>query len=199
MSMPDRDWNQTYRDPQTPPWDTGRPSVQLQRLLDSGAVKPCRALDLGCGTGTNTLFLTQQGFEVTGVDLSEVAIQRAQEKARAAGVKTAFVCASVTALPGFGEPYDFVFDRGCFHTLAKEQRGAFVAQLRDVTRPGSVYFLLCGNAKEPQDPGPPTVSEEEIRATFTRDFEIEWIREFRVETVNMPKPPLGYAVLMRRC
>ena len=198
MPAPDRDWDQIYRDPETPPWDTGRPSVQLQRLLDSGAVKPCRALDLGCGTGTNTLFLTQQGFEVTGVDLSEVAIQRAQEKARAAGIKTAFVCASVTALPGFGEPYEFVFDRGCFHTLATEQRGAFVAQLRDVTRPGSVYFLLCGNAKEPQDPGPPTVSEEEIRATFSRDFEIEWIREFRFETVNMAKPPLGYAVLMRR-
>jgi methyl halide transferase len=198
MPTPNRDWNQTYRDPQAPPWDTGRPSTQLRLLLDSGAVKPCRALDLGCGTGTNVISLAQQGFDVTGVDLSEVAVQRAQDKAHTAGVKAHFVCASVLALPVLGEPFDFVFDRGCFHVLAKEQRGEFVGQVLGVTRPGSVYFLLCGNAKEPQDPGPPTVSEEEIRATFSRDFEIEWIREFRMETVNLPKPPLAYAVLMRR-
>lgn len=196
--MPDRDWNQTYRDPQAPPWDTGRPCTQLQQLLDGGAVKPCRALELGCGTGTNVVFLAQQGFDVTGVDLSEVAVQRAQQKARAAGVKAGFVSASVLALPNLGEPFEFVFDRGCFHVLPKEQRAVFVGQLAGVTRPGSVYFLLCGNAKEPQDPGPPTVSEEEIRETFSREFEIEWIRECRFDTISLPKPPLAHAVLMHR-
>ncbi|MBI5684644.1 MAG: class I SAM-dependent methyltransferase [Verrucomicrobia bacterium] len=198
MPTPDRDWNETYRDPQTAPWDTGRPSAQLRLLLESGVVKPCRALDLGCGTGTNVIFLAQQGFEATGVDLSEVAVQRAVEKARVANANANFVCASVLALPDFGEPFEFVFDRGCFHTLAKDQRSAFVGQVLRVTRPGSAYFLLCGNAKEPLDPGPPTVSEEEIRATFSRDLDIEWIREFRFDTAGLPKAPLGYAALMRR-
>ena len=149
----------------------------MRLLLDSGAVKPCRALDLGCGTGTNALFLTQQGFDVTGVDLSEVAVQKAQQKADAAGAKAVFVCASVLALPSLGDPFGFVFDCGCFHVLPKDQHDVFAGQVAGVTRPGSVYFLLCGNAKEPQDPGPPTVSEEEIRETFSRDFEIEWMRE----------------------
>ena len=198
MTTPDRDWDQTYRDPQTPPWDTGRPSAQLRQLLESGAVKPCRALDLGCGTGTNVLFLAQRGFNATGVDLSEVAVQRAREKALAAGVAANFVCGSVLELPDPGAPFGFVFDRGCFHMLAKEQRDRFVGQLRGVTQPDSVYFLLCGNAREPLDPGPPTVSEEEIRATFSRDFVIEWMREFRFEVVNRPQAPLGYATLMRR-
>ena len=160
-------------------------------------LKP-RLLDLFCGAGGAAVGYDRAGFDVTGVDLSEVAIQRAREKARAAGVNASFVCASVTALPGLGEPFDFVFDRGCFHMLAKEQRDRFVGQLRGVTQPDSVYFLLCGNAREPLDPGPPTVSEEEIRATFSHDFEIEWIREFRLQVVNRPKPPLGYATLMRR-
>ncbi|MCX6899049.1 MAG: class I SAM-dependent methyltransferase [Verrucomicrobia bacterium] len=198
MPTPDRDWDQTYRDPQSPPWDTRRPSTQLRLLLESGSVKPCRALDLGCGTGTNVIFLAQQGFSATGVDLSGVAIQRAREKARAAAVSVNFVCASVLALPDFGVPFAFVFDCGCFHTLAKDQRRTFVEQVLGVTRPGSIFLLLCGNAKEPLDPGPPTVSEEEIRATFSRDFDIEWIREFRLDTVNLPKTPLGYATLMRR-
>ena len=196
--MPDRDWDQTYRDPQTPPWDTGRPSTQLRLLLESGSVKPCRALDLGCGTGTNVIFLAQQGFNTTGVDLSRVAIERAQEKARAADANANFVCGSVLALPNLGGPFEFVFDSGCFHTLAKEQRRTFVEQVLGVTRHGSVFLLLCGNAKEPLDPGPPTVSEKEIRATFSRDFDIEWIREFRFDTVNLPKAPLAYATLMRR-
>ncbi|MFZ2640762.1 MAG: class I SAM-dependent methyltransferase [Verrucomicrobiia bacterium] len=196
--MIERDWNQTYRDPQAPPWDTGKPSTQLRLLLESGAVKPCRALDLGCGTGTNAIFLAQQGFNATGVDLSEVAVQRALEKARTAGVTANFICASVLALPDLGEPFEFVSDIGCFHTLAKDQRNAFVAQVTRVTQPGSVYFLLCGNAKEPLDPGPPTLSEEEIRGTFSGHFDIEWIRECRFDTASLPKAPLGYATLMRR-
>jgi SAM-dependent methyltransferase len=198
LPTPNRDWNQTYRDPQAPPWDTGRPSTQLRLCLESEAVKPCRALDLGCGTGTNVIFLAQQGFNATGVDLSGVAIQRAREKARAANANTSFVCASVLALPDLGGPFEFVFDSGCFHTLAKDQRSVFVGQVLGVTRPGSVFLLLCGNAKEPLDPGPPTVSEEEIRAAFSPDFDIEWIREFRFDTVNLPRAPLAYATLMRR-
>ena len=120
-----------------------------------------------------------------------------QRRKRRVSPQTSF-CASVLALPDLGEPFEFVSDIGCFHTLAKDQRNAFVAQLTRVTQPGSVYFLLCGNAKEPLDPGPPTVSEEEIRATFGRDFDIEWIRECRFDTVRLPKAPLGYATLMRR-
>ncbi|MFA5189271.1 MAG: class I SAM-dependent methyltransferase [Verrucomicrobiia bacterium] len=196
--MIERDWNQTYRDPQAPPWDTGKPSTQLRLLLESGAVKPCRALDLGCGTGTNAIFLAQQGFNATGVDLSEVAVQRALAKAQTAGVTANFICASVLALPDLGGPFEFVSDIGCFHTLAKDQRNAFVAQVTRVTQPGSVYFLLCGNAKEPLDPGPPTLSEEEIRGTFSGHFDIEWIRECRFDTASLPKAPLGYATLMRR-
>lgn len=198
MPTPNRDWEQTYCEPQVPPWDTGRPSTQLRLLIESGAGKPCRALELGCGTGTNVVFLAQRGFDAAGVDLSETAVRRAQERARAANVSAKFVCASVLALPGLGGPFEFVFDRGCFHVLPKEQRGAFVGEVLRVTRPGSVFFLLCGNSREPLDPGPPTVSEEEIRATFGGEFRIEWIREFRFDTAGLPQEPLGHAVLMRR-
>jgi 2-polyprenyl-3-methyl-5-hydroxy-6-metoxy-1,4-benzoquinol methylase len=60
-------WNDRYRDDDLP-WDTGRPSSELQRVVGQDAVRPCRALELGCGTGTNSVWLAQQGFEVTGID-----------------------------------------------------------------------------------------------------------------------------------
>ena len=196
--MPPRDWDQTYRDPQAPPWDTGYPCTQLRELIASGAVKPCRALDLGCGTGINVIYLAQRGFDAAGLDLSPVAIEKAQQKANAANVQARFVCGSALALPDLGAPFGFVFDRGCFHMMEPDQHGTFVEQVLRVTRSCSVFFLLCGNSKEPLNPGPPTVSEEEIRAIFSPDFAIEKLWEFRFDTVNLPKAPLGYATLMRR-
>ena len=83
------DWNDRYRDGNLP-WDTGRPSSELQRVLSRNAIQPCRALELGCGTGTNSVWLAQQGFEVTGIDVAPLAVERAEERAHAAGVTGAF-------------------------------------------------------------------------------------------------------------
>ncbi len=84
------DWNDRYRDGDLP-WDTGRPSSELQRVVGRHAIRPCRALEIGCGTGTNSVWLAQQGFEVTGFDMAPLAVERAEQLARAAGVKAHFV------------------------------------------------------------------------------------------------------------
>src|ERR1700730_11002897 len=49
-------WNDRYRGPEPPPWDTGRPSAELQRRLAAFPVVPCRAIELGCGTGVNAVW-----------------------------------------------------------------------------------------------------------------------------------------------
>jgi len=100
------DWNDRYRDGNLP-WDTGQPSSELQRVLARNTVQPCRALELGCGTGTNSVWLAQQGFEVTGVDLAPLAVERAEERAHAAGVNAHFVAADVFHLPNLGAPFAF--------------------------------------------------------------------------------------------
>lgn len=84
------DWNDRYRDGDLP-WDTGRPSSELQRAVSRNAIQPCRALELGCGTGTNSVWLAQQGFEVTGVDLASLAVERAENRATPLGL----MCASL--------------------------------------------------------------------------------------------------------
>jgi len=72
------------------PWDSGHPSTELVRVLDEERIAPCPAIDLGCGTGSNTIYLADRGFEATGFDLSPTAIERAEGKQANAVVKARF-------------------------------------------------------------------------------------------------------------
>src|SRR3954462_3180467 len=112
------EWNDRYRDGNLP-WDTGRPSSELQHVLIRNAIGPCRALELGCGTGTNCVWLAQQGFDVTGVDVAPLAVERAQARARAAGVKAQFAVADLLQMPELHGPFAFFFDRGCYHAVRR--------------------------------------------------------------------------------
>ena len=76
MTDPTR-WDERYEKGDTP-WETGQPSSELQRVLAEAAIPPGRALELGCGTGASAVWLAQQGFDVTALDLSKLAIDRAR-------------------------------------------------------------------------------------------------------------------------
>src|SRR6476469_2532010 len=100
------EWNDRYRDGNLP-WDTGRPSSELQRVLSRNTIQSCRALELGCGTGTNSVWLVQQGFEVTGIDFAPLAVEQSEKRAHAAGIKVHFVVADVFHLPDLDGPFAF--------------------------------------------------------------------------------------------
>src|SRR5690349_17507776 len=101
------DWDRRYEEGNTP-WDSGRPSRELVSVIESGAIPAGRALELGCGTGTNAVYLAQRGFEVTAADLSPLALDRARQRADSAGVKVNWVAADATALPDLVAPFDFL-------------------------------------------------------------------------------------------
>ncbi len=174
------EWDKRYEQGDTP-WDTGQPSTELVRVMQAEALPRPKALELGCGTGTNAVWLARHGFEVTAIDFSPRALQRAQERARAAGVSVRWIAGDVLHPPDLGGPYDFVFDRGCYHCVRRDDVHAYLNTLRSATRPGSAVLVLTGNAKEPRDPGPPVVSEEELRSELGSLLEIAWIREFRFD------------------
>jgi SAM-dependent methyltransferase len=171
-------WDARYRQPDQAPWDTGRPSAELQRQLAKRKLTPCRAIELGCGTGTNSIWLAQQGFDVTAVDISPTAIERAQAKAVEAGVQIRFLQADVFALPDLGPGFPFFIDRGCYHVVRRVDVAEFLRSLESITAAGAEGLVLTGNAKEPHSPGPPVVSEAEIRAELGRDFDIVSLEEF---------------------
>ena len=57
-------WNDSYAAPEPPPWDTGEPDPMLVEMVESKVIVPGPTLDVGCGTGTNALFLAQHGVAV---------------------------------------------------------------------------------------------------------------------------------------
>jgi methyl halide transferase len=192
------DWNDRYRDGNLP-WDTGRPSTELQRVLSQNNIRPCRALDLGCGTGTNSVWLAQQGFEVTGIDVAPLAVERAERRAHADGVKVHFVVADVLQLPGLNGPFAFFFDRGCYHAVRRNAPQQYAPAVARQLAFGARGLILAGNAREPHDPGPPVVTEEQIRDELGREFQILDLYEFRFdEAPGVPERFLGWSCLIEK-
>lgn len=193
----DRDWNAKYRDADTP-WDSGLASKELARVLRELNIVPSRAMELGCGTGTNAVFLAQQGFDVTAVDCSPLALNQARQKATDVGVAVEFILADVERFGAGMEPFDFVFDRGVYHCCRRVDLPGYIATLEHVTRPGTRYLSLAGNANEQTEHGPPRVTEAEIRAELGGLFEIDMLRAFHFEDAGGVRGPLGWSTLMTR-
>ncbi|HEY7199181.1 MAG TPA: methyltransferase domain-containing protein [Candidatus Dormibacteraeota bacterium] len=174
------------------PWDSGVPPPELVAAVEGPeALDPGRALDLGCGTGTNAVYLARRGWEVTAIDAVRRPLRAARRKADAAGVSPWFVHGDVTRLPdlGVGGGYRLVFDLGCFHTLSGERRDAYASGVTAAAAPAAT-FLLYGFAPGAM-PAAPGVTEEELRRRFpgwevreatkgTERYESWWYRLARV-------------------
>jgi SAM-dependent methyltransferase len=191
-------WEERYRTGDTP-WDTGKPSSELQRVVAEDRITPCRALELGCGTGVNAVWLAGQGFDVTAVDLSPLAIERARQRAADAGVTVNFLSGDILNPPDLGEPFPFFFDRGCYHAVRRGDVSGYLRTVEGLTTPGTRALVLAGNANQDHDKGPPVVSEAEIRAELGSVFTIERLREFYFDEVaGVPQRFLGWSCLLKR-
>lgn len=166
----------------TPPWEIGRPQPEYVRLCDEGSIVG-EVLDVGCGTGENSLYFASHGHPTWGVDFAPNAIYRAEAKAAGRGLPVTFRVASALELRRLGKRFDTVIDCGLFHTLVDEERPTYASSVRSALRPGGRFYLLCFSEDEPTDwGGPRRVSREEIRATFAPGWELGWIRRARFET-----------------
>jgi SAM-dependent methyltransferase len=131
------------------PWEMDGPRSELVQMVESGRLRPGRAIDLGCGTGDNVIFLSQQGFDVVGVDLSSRAIDQAREKAHSAGVSPTFLAEDATDLKEVNGTFDLVLDYGCLGCIfGTSLRERYVETLLRLTRSGSTY-VLANFAKTP--------------------------------------------------
>jgi SAM-dependent methyltransferase len=151
------------------PWDTGQVPGELSALVEGpGALTPGRALDIGCGTGTQAMYLARNGWRVTAIDAVERPLERARGRARAAGVTTIdWLRADVASLGGLGleSGFSLVFDRGCFHGLGDEQRAAYAAGATELAAPGAT-LLLMAFAPNRLLAAPAGVDQNEIVARF---------------------------------
>ncbi len=168
-------WDWLYLFKKTP-WDTGITPPEITSVVASGAVPIGRALDLGCGTGTNAIYLAQQGFIVTAIDVSHRAISLAKRKVQSARLsdRVRLERGDVTLLRRWvlGQSIDFAYDIGCFHNLKPEARRRYVTALAGVLKPGGMYRLY---AFEPQADRR-GVALDEIAALFDPGFRLDGLR-----------------------
>lgn len=202
-------WDQRYLSGDAP-WNSGLVSAELFRVLREERITPCRAFELGCGTGINAVALAQQGFEVSAADFSPVAIDVAHSRAAEAGVAVRFAVADLcraeelrTALGTEGTATcerrcSFLFDRGCYHCARRVNLAGFLETVDWLAAPDARLLVLCGNSNEQMEHGPPKVTELEIREEWSRLFEIEWLREFRFEDRGGIPGPRGWSCWMIR-
>jgi SAM-dependent methyltransferase len=121
------------------PWDSGITPPEVLDFLRR--TPPGRALDLGCGTGTNAVTLAQHGWDVTAVDFSARALSAASRRARQAGVSVRFLRRDVTRLDDLAGPFELALDLGCFHALDSASRPGYAATLARLLPPGATYLL----------------------------------------------------------
>ncbi len=171
----ERDWNASYATGDLP-WDTGVVDENLAAAVRSGAFAPGRLFEIGCGTGTNALWLAEHGFDVTAVDLSPLAIERARAKKSARPVR--FEVLDFLAAEPAGAPFDAVFDRGVFHVFdGAEQRAEFARRVAALLRPGGVWLSLIGSTEgAPRDIGPPRRSARDVLAAVEPALELVDLR-----------------------
>jgi methyl halide transferase len=181
------------------PWDIGKPDFNLIETVTKIPIESCKALDIGCGTGDNSIWLAQKQFQVTGTDVSEVAIETAKEKALKNNVKCTFLVVDFFKDRIEGAPFGFVFDRGCFHTFdSNKERKKFAKNVASNLEKNGLWLSLIGSADERrQGPGPPQRTANDIVAAVEPYFEILSLFSSHFDS-NRQNPPKCWVCLMQK-
>lgn len=155
-----------YRIPFIPiAWIFGAAHEQKEyvQLFDDGIIPVGRAIDLGCGEGSNAIYLSQKGFDVTGVDFSPTAIKRAIANAESAGEKITFIEDDFTDLRRVKGQYDLLVDFGALNDMNSTDRDAYMKNILPLTHSKSSLVLLCFTK---------SVSPDEVEERFGDHFNI---------------------------
>jgi SAM-dependent methyltransferase len=129
-----------------PRWDTQVSPPELIEFIAQHA--PGRALDVGCGTGTNLATLIQAGWQGDGVDLSRLAICKARRRLQRMGLSAGLRSGDFTRLEIPPRAYTLILDIGCYHSLPEMERAGYREKIvRGLSRGGT--FLLYVHLKRP--------------------------------------------------
>jgi SAM-dependent methyltransferase len=148
-----------------PPWDSGISPPELHEFIRTHPAG--RAIDLGCGTGTNVITLARAGWQVTGVDFAPRAIRIAGKKIKQAGIQADLRVGDVTKLKDISGPFDLALDIGCFHGLLQQGKQDYIAQLERILAPNG-FWLVYGFFRPRPHHAPPGLVEADIDLISSR-------------------------------
>lgn len=124
-----------------PPWNTGVTPPELEEFISQHP--PGRALDLGCGSGTNLIRLAQAGWQVTGVDFAWRAVRLARKRLGQAGLRAEVLLGDVTDLRRVRGSFDLILDIGCYHSLPREKRSLYRQNVQRLLADGGTLLLYA--------------------------------------------------------
>lgn len=191
-------WDRAYRDgDHRNHWEPPEVPGELAALVASGRLAPrATALDVGCGSGVEAVYLAESGLDVIALDSSRRALELARDRAETAGVTLDLRCGTVLDPPVEDGAVDLAVDRGCLHGIDREDRPDYAAQLTRVLRPGGLLFLR-GARRDDEDQGVLGLVPEELDDLFPPPAFVRGPMEpieLAARAGNLP----AYSVLLRR-
>jgi SAM-dependent methyltransferase len=193
------DWNDHYAAGEIP-WDTGEPDEHLVSFVRGGRVSTGAALEIGCGTGTNSVWLAEQGFPVLGLDVSPLAVAAARAKLVSRQVACRFEVRDFLAEPVTGGPFVLAFDRGCWHSFDEPaERARFAARVAELLAPGGLWLSLIGSTEgPPREEGPPRRTARDVAAAVEPALELLELRSIAFESLGAHAPRAWFCLSRRR-
>ncbi len=165
-----------------PPWEIGAPQTSIVDLAESRQIVG-KVLDVGCGTGENSLFLASRGIDVVGIDASAIAVEVARAKASERALDARFRIWDALSLDAIPERFDCAIDSGLLHVLSDGDRRQLIDGLHAVLRPGGVHHLLCFSRHRPP-PAPRRLGYDEIVDAFRPGWRVESLVRSRFEVLD---------------
>ena len=195
MPFEEDSWDDVYKKNRAEelPWFYAKLDPDLRKEIGSMKIMSGKFVDIGTGPGTQAAALSKLGFEVTATDLSKNAIEMAKRFAPGVNLVVDDIARSRLEEGSF----DYVFDRGVFHSLWPSERQAYVKNVSRILKKGGVLFLKCFSEKETMRNGPSRFSEKELEAIFSNHFSIKSIRETVFHGTNRPLPKALFAVMRK--
>jgi SAM-dependent methyltransferase len=195
------DWDSLYKSQnvESMPWYNQNLDSDLEEELERRKITKGKILDLGTGPATQARELAKRGFEVTGSDVSEAAINRAREVYDYVNNrKINFIVDNILNSRINDMNFDYVFDRGCFHVLPIEKRPIYIKEIKRILTEKGILFLKCFSIKEPRQEGPYKFSGGEIRQLFGNDFVVMSVKDTVYQGTLDPLPKALFVVMSRK-
>lgn len=174
-------------------WTAGTAGPELVNMIYKKQIKPkSKILEIGCGLGTESIFLALRGMNVTAIDISDSAIKTAKQLADIYKVNVNWKVGNILNSSFEEDKFDVITDQGCFHHLTDDERRIYLHQVQKILKPDGMFILRCFSDKIPGGPQPRRISSNELIHTFYPEFRLEHLERVLSFSTTKREFPLGW-------